>query len=305
MKYLLRIIVVLTVVMVGSNPNAYSQKPDWKAMRFDSSSYYLIELKDGSEMIGNVIGTDSSNIFFKTKYLSKVDVSFESVARIEIIPEENLHNGVYWFRNPHATRYFFAPSAFNLKEGEGYYQNTYLFLNSFNVGVTDHFSIGGGVEFLSLFGSLSDSEFNPVFFITPKVSFSASKNFHYGFGVFYINVPDLFEEGREGAGITYAMGTYGNENRNITLGTGLSFTGSGFDSSPIFTLCGLSRFSKRTAFVTENWILYDGRETVGIYSYGFRFFGPKLAVDLGFINNKDISTALFFGIPYVDFTVKF
>ncbi|MEY3343107.1 MAG: hypothetical protein RL090_791, partial [Bacteroidota bacterium] len=59
------------------------------------------------------------------------------------------------------------------------------------------------------------------------------------------------------------------------------------------------------AFVTENWILYDGTKTTGIYSYGFRFFGSKMAVDLGFINNSDISKGIFIGIPYVDFTVKF
>ncbi|MFM7079166.1 MAG: hypothetical protein ACKOYC_05195 [Bacteroidota bacterium] len=305
MEHRLKVIAVAIVILSGFYTHSVAQKNEWRTMSFDSLDFYRLELKDGTEMIGNVVDQDSLNLYLKTKYIPRIEVSYQSISQIEIIPKENIQGGTYWFRNPHTTRYFFAPSAFNLKKGEGYYQNTYLFLNSFNVGVTDHFSIGGGFEIISLFGSMSSGEFSPVFFITPKVSFEAAKNFHYGFGVFYLNVPDLFEEGRSGAGITYAMGTYGSENRNITVGSGLSFTDSGFDSSPIFTLCGLSRFSKRTAFVTENWILYDGPETNGIYSYGFRFFGPKIAVDLGFINNSDISRALFLGIPYVDFTVKF
>lgn len=301
----IKALILATIILLGFSAHSIAQKSEWKTMRFDSLDYYRLELKDGTEMIGNVIGQDSLNVYLKTKYIPRIEVSYESIAKIEIIAKENIQGGSYWFRNPHTTRYFFAPSAFNLKKGEGYYQNTYLFLNSFNVGVTDHFSIGGGFEIISLFGSLSSGEFSPIFFITPKLSFEATKNFRYGFGVFYVNIPDLFEEGREGAGITYAMGTYGNENRNITIGSGLSFTDSGFDRRPIFTVCGLSRFSNRTAFVTENWILYDGTKTTGIYSYGFRFFGSKMAVDLGFINNSDISKGIFIGIPYVDFTVKF
>jgi hypothetical protein len=40
-------------------------------------------------------------------------------------------------------------------------------------------------------------------------------------------------------------------------------------------------------------------------SYGVRFFGKKLSVDLGFLNNRDLAEALIIGIPYVDFVVKF
>lgn len=305
MKRIVKLILITVFCFLLKADFSIAQEHGWKNMKPDSLEFYRLELNDGTEMIGNIIGQDSTHVYLKTKYLTKVEISHESIANLEVIPKENLKNGVYWFRNPHATRYFFAPSAFNLKKGEGYYQNTYLFLNSFNVGVTNHFSIGGGVEFISLFGSMAGGDFQPIFFITPKVSFEATKNFRYGFGVFYLNVPDLFEEGREGAGISYAMGTYGNENRNITFGSGFSFTESGFDNNPVFTLCGMSRFTKRTAFVSENWIIYDGKETVGLYSYGFRFFGTKMAVDLGFINNRDIADVLLLGIPYVDFTIKF
>ncbi|MBE9480617.1 MAG: hypothetical protein IMY69_02855 [Bacteroidetes bacterium] len=44
---------------------------------------------------------------------------------------------------------------------------------------------------------------------------------------------------------------------------------------------------------------------MAIFSYGVRFFGERISVDLGFINNKDIIEEIVIGIPYVDFVVKF
>ncbi|HNZ85615.1 MAG TPA: hypothetical protein PKN90_04720, partial [Paludibacteraceae bacterium] len=58
-----------------------------------------------------------------------------------------------------------------LKKGEGYYQNTMLLLNSFNVGITDYFSIGGGIEFLSTFITLSEVTLTPLSILHPKLVF--------------------------------------------------------------------------------------------------------------------------------------
>ena len=57
--------------------------------------------------------------------------------------------------------------------------------------------------------------------------------------------------------------------------------------------------------VTENWLVpSDGY--YGVYSYGIRFMGEKITVDLAFLNNADIaSDVLAIGVPYVDFVVKF
>jgi hypothetical protein len=300
---------LLTSIFLILSPTvAYTQEKGIPQNNFDLKiqETYRIELKDGAEIIGSYLGSDSTYLYFRSEFIARMEIPISSIQELELLNKDDFHQGVYWFKNPHATRYFFAPSAFNLDKGEGYYQNTYLFLNSFNVGVTNHFSIGGGMEFLSMFGSTaSEDGFNPIFFLTPKLSFQAAQNFHYGFGVFYVNVPELFSEDREGGGIAYTMGTYGKENRNVTVGTGFGFTASGFSDKPIFTLCATSRFARRTAFVTENWIIYNGLNSYGLFSYGLRFFGEKIAVDLGFINNKDIYKSILPGIPYVDFTVKF
>ncbi|MFM8432081.1 MAG: hypothetical protein ACKOA1_04720, partial [Bacteroidota bacterium] len=190
-----------------------------------------------------------------------------------------------------------------LKRGEGYYQNTYLLLNSVNVGVTDNISIGGGFELISLFSSGSGG---PIFFLTPKVGFKVTEKFHAGGGMYVMSIPDVFNDGRENLGILYGVGTVGNANSNSTLGMGWGFSFEGESSdSPIITLSGMHRVSRKTALVTENWFVQSDVGYYGIYSYGVRFFGEKVSVDLGFLNNADIMEGILIGVPYVDFVVKF
>ncbi|MGC8803703.1 MAG: hypothetical protein ACP5PS_08035, partial [Bacteroidales bacterium] len=250
--------------------------------------------------VGHILQQDSLQVVMQTSVLSRLEIPRTKIKRLEEINTSQLKKGEYWFDNPHSSRYLIGPSAFNLKKGEGYYQNTWIFLNSFNVGLTNHISIGGGLEFLSTFGSLTQGDFRPIFFLTPKVSFQVSERFHAGGGILYIHVPNNDANG----GICYGMATYGNTNSNITAGLGWFFSDFSFNSRPVATLSGMKRISRKVGLVSENWIVPFNGYT-GIFSYGIRFFGEKIAVDLAFINNRDIFEFLFIGIPYVDFVVKF
>ncbi len=60
----------------------------------------------------------------------------------------------------HNTRYFFAPSAYNLREGELYYNTVYFLLHDIQYGLSDNFSIGIGTSVIGI----------PIY-LTPKVSF--------------------------------------------------------------------------------------------------------------------------------------
>ena len=51
----------------------------------------------------------------------------------------------------------------------------------------------------------------------------------------------------------------------------------------------------------ENWIV---PRTDPVVSYGFRFFGQKMSVDLGLVNVL-CKEAIFPGAPYIDFVFKF
>lgn len=285
---------LLFTILVFATSNVFGQKTNISEP-VDSTKIYKIELKDGSKFIGNILQQDSVNLVLRTTSIPKIEIPVSKIKSIDAVDKSNFKNVSYWYPNPHATRYFYGPSAIGLKKGEGYYQNTYLVLNSFNVGITDNISIGGGLELISTF-ALRD----PLFFITPKVSFKVSEKFHAGGGVLYARIP----EGFGSLGTVFATGTYGTTDNNITGSLGWGFVDSEFSERPIITLSGMMRISKRAALVTENWLIpTDGY--YGLFSFGVRFFGEKIAVDLAFINNPDIAEAIIIGIPYVSFTVKF
>jgi len=265
----------------------------------DKISLIKIKGDPGLTYVGTIIEGNDKEIILLTEGKTKVHIPIETIQDIRSIPSSHFHDGEYWFPNPNETRYLYAPSAFNLKKGEGYYQNTYLFINSFNYGFTDNFSFGVGFEFLSTFGSFG-GDFNPIFFLTPKYSMQVSENFRVGIGVLFGNVSNLVG----GFGVGYGLATYGNPEHNATLGLGFGFFDGDFSTDPVITISGMTRISRRISLVTENWF-FPADVYRGILTYGIRFFGESMSVDLALINNSDIATAFPIGIPYIDFVVKF
>ncbi|MEX0965802.1 MAG: hypothetical protein WD077_01080 [Bacteroidia bacterium] len=300
MKKLIQALFVSLLVCASSN--VYGQNTNISDS-FDSTQTYKIELNDGSAFFGNILLKDSINMVMRTSSIPKLEIPILKIKRIDEIDESNLKNGSYWFPNPNATRYLFSPSAFNLKKGEAYYQNTYLSINSFNVGITDNISIGGGLEFISTFGSLAAGSFEPIFFITPKIGVEVTESFHAGGGLLYASLPLFGSFRRRGFGIGYGVGTYGSTDHNITGGLGWGFFEEEFSERPIITFSGMTRIAKKTALVTENWFVPID-SYYGVFSYGIRFFSETMAVDLAFINNADLAEVLIVGMPYISFVVK-
>jgi hypothetical protein len=306
-----------TWAQTGDTTDAYVN-PGYHAQA-DTSGHYIITLIDGTVLKGVIMARTSNEVTLKTENLGTVTLQLSNIREIKKLESSQVKNGVYWFPNPHPTRYFFAPSAINLKKGEGYYQNAYIIFNSFNYGVSDNFSIGGGIEFISLFASLAMGNFQPIVFVTPKVGFKVADRVHAGGGLLYVRVPN-FDSNESGnhALLAYGVGTYGTTDHNATLGAGWGYFEGETTSRPILTINGMTRVGRNVSLVTENWFAPFQRHTntrpgvtetryvyQGLASYGIRFFGEKLSVDLGFINNPDIFEVLVIGIPYVDFVVKF
>jgi hypothetical protein len=284
-------------------------------------SLYIITLKNGSQLIGKLISSNDSTLVIESSGLGQVSILRSNIKEYKPVPATSMKSGEYWFPNPNATRYFFSPCAINLKQGEGYYQNTYLVLQSFYVGVTDFISIGGGFEILALFARNSNG---PIFFLTAKGGQEVARNLHLGAGIIYASIPESNNyngSSRISLGAPFGLVTYGNTDANMTLGCGFGFKDKDWQERPLITLSGMARASRKIAFVTENWVVPVKEEKIeGFYpfysytyekkyrayiSYGLRFFGEKLSVDLGFVNSKDIAEEIIIGIPYLDFVVKF
>ncbi|PRY13136.1 hypothetical protein CLV24_10650 [Pontibacter ummariensis] len=259
--------------------------------------HWRIQTKDGSVLQGVFLGQTEAGIRLLTESAGEITVPMEQVNSFRILDERNFKNGEYWFENPNATRYLFSPTAYSLRKGEAYYQNTYLVLNSFNYGLTDRFTIGAGFEIISTFSG------EPTFFITPKYSIPISDKLNAGVGVLYATT--ALGEGFGGLGIGYGIVTYGNREHNATLGAGFGFVDDEVSGQPVLTLSGMTRVGRKTALVTENWFIPENSSYYGVYSYGIRFMGEKITVDLAFLNNADIAESIPIGVPYVDFVVKF
>mgnify|MGYP006883378725 CR=1 FL=1 len=203
-------------------------------------STVTLTLSDHTVYTGQFIAADDTHYRLETKYAGVTSIPTQHV--VEINPVETKRTSL---RNPNATRYFFAPSAIPLERGGGYYQNAYLLSNSVNFGVTNNFSLGGGVIIPLLF------------YVTPKVGFELRKNLYVGAGLIAGStfIPDAIISG----GIPFGLITVGSEETNLTLGSGYGFLWSDgeFEHThyPISTVNGMMRISKRIHLITENWIV--------------------------------------------------
>jgi hypothetical protein len=266
---------------------------------------YEIVLNDGAVFTGTILSRDSATIVFQTNSIARIDIPVRQMKSLKEIQPPIPGKRSYKLANPFPTKYFFTQSAINLQKGEGYYQNTYVFLNSLNYGITNYFSIGAGVEILSTIASISTG-FTPTWYIAPKLGFKVSDQLYLGGGFTFASIGGYFDNTKIGWG--YGLATFGTIEHNFSVGMGNMFSFDKLDGEDnneiVFTLSGMTRVSERIAFVTENYILpTDATNT--IFSYGIRFIASKISVDLGFINNKDIVKSLFLGVPYVDFNIKF
>lgn len=280
----------------------FSQKDNIQVQK-DSS--YLFKFFDETSLMGKVISVSDSAYVVQTKSLGNVTVVKSSIKNAELLNTENMVMGQYWFKNPNATRYLFSPSAIPLKKGEGYYQNTYLVLNSFYAGVTNNIAVGAGIEFISTFSGY------PVFFATVKASGKIAEQFYGGGGIIWANAP-YYDDNRDriSFGAVYGTFTFGNLNNNISVNTGFGYDQkNGMGEHPIVSMSGMARLSRKTFFITENWFVpitsYRNRSYYAVFSYGLRFSGEKISVDLALINSKDIAEELVVGFPFVGFAVKF
>lgn len=282
----------------------------------DSVQMVLVSLLDGSVLAGSLVSKSDSEVVLETVATGRLSIPANQIKSVASKEPKGPGNPRGWLPNPNPGRYFFAPSGFNLKKGEGYYQNVYVDISMFGYGVTDWFSIGGGIELVATLASLTQGQFTPLWVLTPKVGFPIGKNLHLGAGFMGGAIGGMgFNTGFFGWGITYGVLTYGDVDNNFTIGAGLPMTTVEMNNgkhlgSPIIVVDVMYRVSQKVSLISENWI-FTGKGLAGtdgfgsLLGYGIRLWGESMSFDIGFINNKDIASILIIGIPYVDFVYRF
>lgn len=263
----------------------------------DSTSIWLVETEDGNSFLGSIAGEDSSHLSLVTEIYGKIRIPLAQVKTRKELKISSLVEGEHWFSNPHATRYFFMTNGYGLRQGEAYYQNTWIMFNQMSYGITDHITIGAGIVPLFLFAGAP----TPAW-ITPKVAIPLVKDkFNMSVGMILGHIL--------GEGLSFGLGygdfTLGNRDHNLTFGAGWAFADGDWATSPTLTLSGMTRVGRKTYLLTENYYIGLDESSAGILSLGGRSVQKRLAVDYGLIIPLVEDMGTFVAVPWLGITIPF
>ena len=292
---MLRTVLLILLLSVGSTRIIYAQEDTTQHTR----PPVRVETKDGSLYYGHLVKQDRDRIILQTESVGTLEIPLSKVRKISFNDDRSPRTtgrrlGSREFDNPNPFRYLFFPSAFTLPRGELQYQNTYFLLNSVAWGVTDNISLSGGLEFISTFAG------RPIFFIAPKVGFSVRENLRLGGGAIYLNGTGPFDFG--GFTALYGAGTFGNVDRNMTLGLGYGVVNRENIGGGLLTISGMIRLGRHLGLVTENWLV-PVESGGALLSLGLRIMGRRVAGDIALLGSPgagDVGSVL----PYFSLSVR-
>ncbi|WP_426493521.1 hypothetical protein [Hymenobacter sp. 102] len=270
----------------------------------DSAGWqYRVTLRSGSTFDGELLRRLPGHLEFKTKDLGTVQVERTNVARLEVLTQQLAGRPAGWHDIGSGNRLFFAPTARNLRKGEGTLQVISLYALGVNYGFTDYFSMGALVSVVPGI-PLGDQ----LLALTPKLSARLSDQWHVGAGAMYLRVPsDYSNKPGYGVGILYGVATYGSAENNFTMGLGYGFAGREMGRTPLLQIGGQTRISRRVSLISENYFTTDA--DAGVFGlYGAKINWRRTSLGLAGIyalpyEGQGFSSYI---IPlYIDFTYRF
>jgi len=266
-----------------------------------------VDLTDGSSFFGVVLREDAQTLVLRTTGGAEVTVPRDQIRRITEV-EGRVVGDRFVTLDPNRTRLLFSPTARALGAGDGYIAVYELVLPFLAYGITDAVSIAGGTVFFP-------GAFGRVWYIAPKVTLLERPDLAVAIGGVGLGV--FLDDDSATAGIGYGIVTYGTPERSVTGGFGFSFAEGELATGVIVTLGGELQVSNRMKLLSENYLVpYEeysfttAPETRTRYqpilSFGVRFFGERLAVDLaGFTLPGVLSDEAFPFFPWVGFAFNF
>ncbi len=259
-----------------------------------------IEMKDGSEFMGTLVGETEAEVVIRTEKLVLMTIKKDGIKSMKEIPPEHIVRGEYWAPNPQSGRHFWSPTGYGLKAGEGYYQNLWVLFNQVSYGISDNFTIGVGIIPLFLFGV--EVSYTPIW-ITPKFSVPLKKELiNLGGGAIIANIPGDFGI----FGIAYGLTTFGDRDRNLSIGLGWGFADGEFAEHPMINISWMIRTGKRGYLVSENYFFSAGNENVLILSLGGRTLWNRFSLDYGLFRPfSKYWPSEFIAFPWLGFVIPF
>lgn len=263
----------------------------------DSTLLHVVKLRDGSTLAGRITFVGADTIRLR---LSQGDVSLarSGIASVRQVPAALMRNGQYWFENPHPTRLLFSSTAIPLERGTAYYANTWLFIHTFAFGLTDRLTLGGGATTIPGI-ALNEN----LFYLLPKYTLVSRPRATFALGAlvgllpFNTDINDDFAS----AGLVYGVGTVGTRESNVSLGAAWGYANDEITKRPGIMLGGQGRVTRRVSLISENWFFPNGDDTEGVLSYGLRFLGENISVDVAGVTPLGEKIT----VPWLGFAFRF
>ena len=255
------------------SPNDMSEYPD--------DQLYSFQLKSGNKIIGTVITESLDELLVEKPNGEEIRIIKAEVV-MKFAVEGKIKNGKLYRRDPNASVYIFAPSAFPIYQGKGFCRDFCLFFPSINYGLTNHLSLQGGlfwypgmdIKSTPFVGNLKGTLLN-----TSIISLAG--------GLMYVNFPTTGDDKIYGAGFAFVTGTLGNEYSHGSISTGWGYIQSenGWEimEKPIAVAAVNLRALSYLSFVSENWFYPDVALEDALLTISARFFGQQIGLDLGAI----------------------
>jgi hypothetical protein len=222
---------------------------------------------------------------------------------------ENRHDRTTWRPDPNRTRYLFAPSAYTLDVGDGYFSQKQLGLSEVAFAVHDDVTLLVGGVIPTWF---MEEGFNLVMGL--KAGLQVAENLHWAAGVYGVLVPPTLIANAKlfgGGGIAFTTLTWGSEHFHGSFSVGMPFIfqGDGLFYDPVLVLAGNFRVSPGLALVTEHWVIpsllaqdFDslaGLVNTAALRFVGTYVGNEWSVDLGLVRVHGLGIPV---LPWLDVT---
>ena len=184
------------------------------------SKTYQVTLNDGSVISGKLISITDNEVVIQSGTMGDIRLEKMNIKSMTQVSSVDQKKSGIWFQNPNPSKYLLGNSAIPMEKKSGYYQNTWIFFNSFGYAITNNISISAGFEIFSILMK-GDGPF--AFYVNPKASFKIAENFYAGANILYANTIRTVDE-FGGLATLNGFFTYGNSNNNLTAAVGCNHT---------------------------------------------------------------------------------
>ncbi len=218
----------------------------------DTAQVHILETKWGDRLIGRIVKIENLELTFQLNQRSILTYAFAEIKSVGVYGEDEFEDlDLVGNKKSDNTAWgpenlIYSSTGFNYPARTGEVRNLELLITTFDYGVSDNFSLGGGIVV-------------PVALILrTKFAAEVTKNFNVGIGI--NNVIPVIEADPFVVSHAYLAGTLGNRENFISATAGYGFTLGDFgDSAFILSFGGSLSISKRWRFVVDAlWVTESG-----------------------------------------------